>query len=74
MTKVLTAHVGGDGILDLKVPLARGDAHKAVRVTIETLDGSSAGPPATREEWLKFIERTAGSISDPTFERQPQGE
>ena len=27
-----------------------------------------------REAWLRFLEKTAGSITDPTFERQPQGE
>ena len=28
---------------------------------------------ADREAWLRFIEATAGSIPDPTFERPPQG-
>jgi hypothetical protein len=27
--------------------------------------------PTDRESWLRFIEKTAGSITDPTFERQP---
>jgi hypothetical protein len=31
-------------------------------------------PPLEREAWIRFIERTGGSIADPTFERQPQGE
>lgn len=30
--------------------------------------------PADRAAWLRFLEKTAGSITDPTFERQPQGE
>ena len=30
--------------------------------------------PMDRESWLRFIQRTAGSITDPTFERHPQGE
>jgi hypothetical protein len=28
----------------------------------------------SREEWLAFLDKTAGSITDPTFERPPQGE
>lgn len=34
----------------------------------------NAGIPTDRASWLQFIERTAGSITDPTFERHPQGE
>lgn len=30
--------------------------------------------PTDREAWLRFIEKTAGSITDPTFIRHPQGE
>lgn len=30
--------------------------------------------PIDRAAWLRFIEKTAGSICDPTFERQPQGQ
>jgi hypothetical protein len=44
------------------------DAGKDVFVTVVP-----APPPMTREEWLRFVEQTAGSITDPTFERQPQG-
>jgi hypothetical protein len=33
-----------------------------------------AATPTDREAWRRFIERTAGSISDPTFVRHPQGE
>jgi hypothetical protein len=32
----------------------------------------TVGLPSDRESWLRFIETTAGSITDPTFERQPQ--
>jgi hypothetical protein len=28
----------------------------------------------TRQEWVEFVQRTAGSIQDPTFERPPQGD
>ena len=31
-------------------------------------------PAPDREAWLRFVEKIAGSITDPTFERQSQGE
>jgi hypothetical protein len=75
MKKIMTTHVGADGVLTLSIPLGEGDANKPVRVTVETVEATEpAMPPADREAWLRFIERTAGSISDPSFERQPQGE
>jgi hypothetical protein len=72
MTKVISAQVGPNGVLTLTVPLDKADANKPVRVTVETV--GDAKPPMDREAWLRFIEQTAGSITDPTFERQPQGE
>jgi hypothetical protein len=42
-----------------------------VQVTIEP---AAARRPMTQEEWRKFIESTAGSITDPTFTRHEQGE
>jgi hypothetical protein len=75
MNKVtLTSQVGADGVLH--VTLKPEDANKTVRVTVEPLDEAEAPAtrPMTREEWLKFIEWTAGSIADPTFERHPQGD
>ncbi len=66
MTQTLTVRVGADGTLTL--PLGEANANKLVRVTVDTL------PEMTREEWLRFIEATAGKIDDPTFERPPQGE
>ncbi len=75
MKKVVTTQVGADGILNLCVPLSKTDANKSVRVTLETVDDGTVSSPITnREEWLRFIERTAGSITDPTFERLPQGD
>ena len=73
MTKIVTTQVGTDGVLT--IPLDRDDANKMVRVTVESLETASAPSiPKDRAEWLRFLERTAGSITDPTFERQPQGE
>jgi hypothetical protein len=71
MTKIINAQVGPDGILTLTVPLNATDANKPVRVTVETLETK---PVMDRAAWLRFIEETAGSISDPTFERPPQGD
>ena len=72
MTKVINTHIGPNGVLNLTVPLDRADANKPVRVIVETLD--EAKRPMDRAAWLRFIEQTAGSIPDPTFERPPQGE
>jgi hypothetical protein len=77
MNKVIvTSQVGADGVLHVTVPLKPEDANKTVRVTVEPLDETTtpATRPTTREEWLKFIEKTAGSITDPTFGRPPQSE
>jgi hypothetical protein len=75
MQKTLTARVGADGVLTLSVPLGKQDANKTVRVTVETVDeATGVTRPGDREAWLQFIAETGGSITDPTFERQPQGE
>jgi hypothetical protein len=72
---VLSSRVGPDGVLDLKVPLAPSDANQSVRVTVEPLtDAKDAAKLMSREEWLRFVESTAGTITDPTFERPPQGD
>lgn len=72
MTKILSAQVGADGVLSLNVPMEPCDANKNVRVIVETMDVPTV--PMDRAAWLRFVERTAGSISDPTFERPPQGD
>jgi hypothetical protein len=72
MKQVLTTQVGADGILTL--PLGETNANKVVRVTVETVEEAVDQSAMSREEWLRFIENTAGKITDPTFERQPQGE
>jgi hypothetical protein len=76
MRKEWTTEVGADGVLTLTMQLGAANARKIVRVTVETADGTTApaSPQEEREAWLGFLRRTAGSIADPTFERQPQGE
>jgi len=71
VTKIINTRIGPNGVLNLSVPLDQTDANKPVRVIVETLD--DAKPPMDRAAWLRFIEQTAGSIPDPTFERPPQG-
>lgn len=66
---VLTTRVGSDGILHLALPPAAAD--QDVRVTVEPITPTKKMTP---EEWRVFILSTAGSITDPTFERPPQGE
>lgn len=67
MTQTFTLRVGGDGVLTL--PLGESNANKLALVTVQTIPAE-----ITKEEWLRFIEDTAGKIDDPTFMRHPQGE
>lgn len=67
MIQTLTARVGPDGVLTLA--LGEANANKIVQVTVQTIPSD-----ISREEWLRFIENTAGKIDDPTFVRHPQGE
>jgi hypothetical protein len=70
--KTVTSRVGADGVLNVTVPMRDADANKAVRVTVETMEDAS--PIVDRTAWLQFIKQTAGSITDPSFERHEQGE
>ena len=63
-------HIGTDGILRLQLPVDVANADVDVTVVVEP----SKKPKAmSREEWLRFIRDTAGSIDDPTFVRHEQG-
>lgn len=64
MTQTLTVQVGADGVLTL--PLGEANANKMVRVTVEIIP-----PEMTREEWLRFIENTAGKW-EGELDRPPQ--
>jgi hypothetical protein len=66
MTIHTTARVDKNG--NVTVPIGTNDAGREVLVTIQP-----AAAKMSRDEWLKFIDATAGSIDDPTFERPPQG-
>lgn len=52
----------------LHLDLDTGEPNSEVKVTVRVR------PRKSRAEWIAFVERTAGSIDDPTFMRQPQGD
>ena len=63
-----------DGTLLLRIPLGKPEAEFEVVVVVQPKEGSTA--PLTPEErgWPPGYFDLAGSITDPTFERPPQGE
>lgn len=67
---VVHSRVGADGILRLTVPMAAVDANRDVQVTIEPVRAAEL----TQEEWRQFVLATSGSITDPSFVRQEQGD
>lgn len=70
MTSVeVKSKVDADGVLHLSIPLGAADANREVRVIVEPLEEGLSD-----EDWRQFVQRTAGSIPDPTFQRHPQGE
>ncbi len=70
MTTLQTrASVGVDGNVNVVIPVGKEEAGTEVLVTI-----APAPPRLSQKEWLEIIDRTAGSIDDPTFFRQPQGD
>jgi hypothetical protein len=71
MTQTLTVQVGADGVLTL--PLGEANANKMVRVTVEPIESATIPRFKSQEEWLRFIENTAGKW-EGEFERPPQGE
>jgi hypothetical protein len=61
-------------VLILTVALNREDANKTVHVVVETVENAVADLAMSQAEWERFVDRTAGAITDPTFVRHPQGE
>jgi len=68
----LRSRIDANGVLNLRVPLGKSDANCKVRVTVEPVD--EVATPISAEQWRHFVHEMAGSISDPTFERYPQGD
>lgn len=68
-----STRVGADGALDLHVNLGPTQANREVKVVIQPAAHRRADQ-MTQEEWVRFVEETAGSIDDPTFVRHDQGQ
>lgn len=64
------SRVAADGTVT--VPVGTHDAGTEVEVVITPV--VKMAKDMTRQEWVEFVQRTAGSIQDPTFERPPQGD
>lgn len=62
----IKSHAGSDKLLKLEIPVELSDVDYDITVLLQ--------PRMTREEWLAFIEETAGSLADDPIEREPQGE
>jgi hypothetical protein len=63
-----TTHTGPDGILKLELPTGIPDAKLDVTVHVERLN-----PSMNQEEWLRFIEETAGKWQGEPLKRPEQG-
>ena len=75
MTKVeLKSRVGSDGVLNVSVPLGPSEANCDVKITIQRVEDIGPKPAVSREEWLRFIEETAGRWQGEPFVRPGQGE
>lgn len=66
----IRSRVGANGILQVTVPLELTDANVDVDVTIEPAPLA----PISEDEWRRWVKSFAGSIDDPHFDRQAQGE
>jgi len=66
---VMTSRVKADGSVSLVLPPDVAQAGDEVRVTVEPVRRAM-----TQEEWQAWVLKMAGSITDPGFERPPQGE
>jgi hypothetical protein len=79
MTLETAAHVGPDGRLELNLPVQF--ANTDVILTVRRASGEPVqkiaeiqDPDERRRAWQEFVQKTAGSIQDPTFQRHPQGD
>jgi hypothetical protein len=79
MTLETAAHVGPDGRVEVSLPSQF--ANTDVIVTIRPANGAPVeriadiqDPDERGQVWQEFVQKTAGSILDPTFQRHPQGD
>ena len=61
------SRAGPDGMLKLSVPIGAEYANREVRVIVEPMERGETLSPQDREEWVRFVAETAGSIRDPSF-------
>jgi hypothetical protein len=66
-----TFKVNGDG--NVVIPVGAGHAGTEVEVRVQTRDDPSPLERMTDDEWRRRLADTAGSITDPAFQRQNQG-
>jgi hypothetical protein len=66
---VMKSRVKADGSITLTLPPEVAREGDEVRVTVDT-----PAKPMTQAEWAAWVQRMAGCITDPGFERHPQGE
>lgn len=59
-------HVGDDGILRLELPVGAVDVDCEVTIVVPS--------SLKQDDWLAFLEETAGSLADDPIERGPQGD
>ena len=67
---IVKSRVGADGVLNVTVPVGSEEANREVQVTIEP----APLPTMTQDEWHRWVEATAGCVTDPAFRRHEQGE
>lgn len=75
---MVTVHIRGrvdsEGAIILKVPDALRDREIEGVLVLEVFDKAQRPVPEDQDERRAFFLATAGSITDETFERGPQGE
>ncbi len=57
----IESEVGGDGVLDLRVPLGESEANARVLVTIEPAVSPNHSRTDSEQDWHEFVQRTYGS-------------
>jgi hypothetical protein len=75
MTRIeLTSRVGPDGVLKFTVPVGPSEANREVKVTVESMPTNREEPLSDRDEWMQFIDDTAGKWEGEPLVRPDQGE
>jgi hypothetical protein len=70
----MTGKTGPDGVLHVNVPIGTAETEFDVVVILQPKQTPTTDSPESRGWPPGFFEKTAGSITDPTFRRHEQGE